>query len=330
MKTIVRIGCVSGSALATAAGALLLGNQACTTAEVNDAGGAGSSSGSSGAGSTSSSEAGGSSSSSSGGGASSSSGGSAGADGGADGSTPATICFPPTAPASGPTLLPPANARIQAVPADAGVDGGPFNVQWGTFTPFGAGTFFYPNDNGLPAGPGTDNLANDAGNACATLGSQNSYVAAYTLATNTWQLSGTVASYAGIGMYLSPCQDAHLFSGVKFTVSGDVGNEAAAGDAGTGGEMQFMVFQASNVLASDAGVGACTANCNPSIFTFPVTSADTEISVRWTDLTGGTPNDTVDSPGQITQLQWQYIWPCTATPTPFTTNVTIRNIQFLP
>ncbi len=342
MKPNLRIRYASLSALSAFAlgGVALMGNPACTTTEVNSDGG-GSSSG--GGGSSSGTTSSGSSSGGSGSGGNVDSGADAGL-----GVAPDLLCpsESPMAPASGPVLIPPANAMAVAatLPDGGNFDGGPFLVRWGNFQPFGAGTYFYPNNNGIP-GPGTDVIAQpDAGNYCTTLASQNSFVGAYSVADDAFHLSGTVATYSGVGIYLSPCLDAHAYSGIQFTVQGDVGDEGAqadsgsgsggdattAADAGTGGQMTFQITQATDLNADSGNMsGRCTTTCTPASITFSVTSSPTVIQVKWADLMSGSPYN-LTAPSQITGLQWQYNWPCAVSPTPFTTNVTISNIQFMP
>ena len=189
----------------------------------------------------------------------------------------------------------------------------------GSFSPFGAGTYWYPADtNGAPAAPGSiaDSIS-DASSACTTLGSQNTFAVTYSLPTNSWHLTGTIGTYSGVGIYLIPCFNGSSFSGVQFTVQGDVGDESAGGDAGdggpTGGLMSLVVAQASNNLVNTTGTAT------PQTFTF-----------HWSDLDGGTPISALDTPSQVVRIGWQYIWPCMTNPTPFHTDVTISNIHLVP
>jgi hypothetical protein len=299
----------------------------CTTQinNVSDAGGVSSSSSSSSGGGGSSSSGGSSS------GGSSSGGGSSGSSSGG----PIT-CPPPGATTivvdAGVALIPPSNSKPQG---DASP---PWNVQWGSFSPFGAGTYWYPADTtGAPAAPGSiADMISDASSSCTTLGSQNTFSAVYSLPTNSWHLTGTIGTYSGVGIYLVPCFDGSSFTGVEFTVQGDVGDEQVSdggdgGDGGTtGGLMQLVVAQASNNLMNTTGTaGACAANCNPASINFPVTSTPKTFTIPWTDLMDGTPTGTLDTPAQIVRIGWQYIWPCMINPTPFRTDVTISNIRLV-
>jgi hypothetical protein len=208
-------------------------------------------------------------------------------------------------------------------------------VQWGSFSPFGAGTYWYPADStGAPAAPGSiADVISDASSSCTTLGSQNTFSATYSLPTNSWHLTGTIATYSGVGIYTIPCFDGLSFSGVEFTVQGDVGDEQVndAGDGGTtGGLMQFIVAQASNNMVNTTGAaGTCASGCNPAAVNFAVSSTPQTFTFHWSDLTGGTPTPTLDTPTQIVRIGWQYVWPCTTNPTPFHTDVTISNIHLV-
>jgi hypothetical protein len=299
----------------------------CTT-EINNAPDGGGSSSSSSSSSSGGSGSGSGSSSSSGGSSSSSGGVDSGVDSG--GTITCVAPGPTTVPLDGGgALIPPTTAKAQG---DASP---PWNVQWGSFSPFGAGTYWYPADStGAPAAPGSiADVISDAASTCTTLGSQNTFAATYTLATNSFHMTGTIGTYSGIGMYLNPCFDGSSFTGVQFTVQGDVGDEQAsdAGDGGTtGGLLQFIVAQASNNMVNTGGTaGTCVSGCNPAFMNFPVTSTPQTITIRWTDLGGGTPTAMLDTPTQIARIGFQYVWPCEINPTPFHTDVTISEIHLV-
>lgn len=301
----------------------------CTTTAVNDndggGGGSSSSSSSSGSGGTSSSgtSSGSGSGSSSNGGSSGSGSGSGGSSSGGVDAGPVT-CYAPPSPDGGAAVL---TAGSTSLPLDGG---GPYNAYFGNYMGYGGGTYFYP-----AMGPGTDMPANqDAGVYCGTLASQNSFLATFMPSSNSWVMTGTIATYSGIGMWQYFCFNGAAYSGIQFTVSGDVGIPAGdAGDAGTSTEMQLQVTELANsaITNSDGTAGlkgsACASNCNPATASFPVTSTPTVIQIPWTALTGGTPNATIDNPGQIAKIQFQLPWLCTGG-VPYMTNVTITNISF--
>jgi len=234
------------------------------------------------------------------------------------------MCYAPASPDGGAAVL---TANATTLPADAG---GPYNAFFGSYMGYGGGTFFFP-----AMGPGTDMPSNpDAGVYCGTMASQNSFVATFNPTNNSWVLSGTVATYSGIGLWQYFCHNASAYSGIQFTVSGTLGISADdAGDAGTSTEMQVQVTQLSNSAVTNTNGSAglkgsmCTSNCNPAVAYFPVTSSPTVVQIPWSAFSGGTPNATIDDPGQIAQIQFQLPWLCMGG-APYTTNVTITNIAF--
>lgn len=206
-------------------------------------------------------------------------------------------------------------------------DGGPGSTaNFGTFgtstSVIAGGTYSFPN-----MGPGTDSIADpSAGSYCTTLGSQNSFVATATAGTGL-VLSGTVATYSGVGLYIYACVDASAYHGIEFTVSGDVGNE----DAGNGSpdQMTFSVSMPLDSAVSTGGPGSCTlgSSCAAPSYTFTVPAQPTAIQVPFGLLTGGVPIYALDS-SQITGMVWSLPWPCTTSPNVYTTQVTISDVAF--
>jgi hypothetical protein len=320
MKSILRSRYVPVSLFALSLGGGLVA-YGCTTTAVNgsDAGSPGSSSSSSGGGGSGSSSG----SSSSGSGSSSSGSGGSSSDGGLFDSGTAT-CFPPPAADGGATII---TAGATAFALDAG---GPYGGTFGNYKGYGGGTFYFPT------APGTDSPANpDAGVYCSTLASQSTFVTNFTPATNAFVLTGTVALYSGFGMWQYFCDNASAYRGIQFTASGDVGIPGEdAGDAGTATQMQIQVTELANTppLNADNSVnpgGTCPGDCAPAVAYFNVTSTPTPITILWSQFSGGSPNPTIDNPGQIHQIQFQLPWPCTGG-VPYMTNVTISNLAFVP
>ena len=321
MNRILRSSSVLASLACLTLGAGLAANGCTTTAVNGDDGGGGGSSGGSGSGSTSSGGGSGSGSGSSSSGAGSSSG--SGSSSGVVDAGPVT-CYAPPSPDGGASVL---TAGSTSLALDAG---GPYNAFFGNYLGYGGGTYFYP-----AMGPGTDMPSNpDGGAYCGTLASQNSFLATFMPSSNSWVLSGNVATYSGVGMWQYFCFDGSAYSGIQFTVSGDIGIPGEdAGDAGTDVQMQLQVTQLSNsaITNADGTMGLkgsmCAGTCNPATASFPVTSAPQVVKVPWTALAGGTPNPTIDNPGQIAKIQFQLPWLCMGG-VPYTTNVTITNIAF--
>ncbi len=233
----------------------------------------------------------------------------------------------------GASASPAACTAQPPAPGDAGVslitdfsmvngDGGPgSSVNFGSYsaTPglFGGGSYAYPT-----IGPGTDSPANPAaGNYCTTLGSQNSFVATATPGTGL-VLSGTVATFTGVGLFLYQCIDASAYHGIQFTISGDVGNEGL--DAGSPDQITFSLS-----MPSDSSQGTCTlgSSCGSPSYVVTVPAQPTTIQIPFQMLTGGAPLFALD-PSQISGVQWSLPWPCTQNPSVYTTQITITDVAF--
>ncbi|MGA7123929.1 MAG: hypothetical protein WBY94_27760 [Polyangiaceae bacterium] len=303
----------------------VLGASGCSTTAVNADSGASGGGSSGGTADSGGSGSGGAAADSGGSG----SGGAAADSGGGDSSSiidagSVTCVLPPQNPDGGPAVLT-QNATPLALDA-----GGAYLSNFGAYNGYGGGTFLFPT-----AGPGVDMLANpDAGIACTTLASQNSFIPAFSPSTNAWTLTGTVATYSGFGMWQYHCDNASAYKGIQFTVSGDLGVPGEdAGDAGTATQMQIQVTQLSNDMAVNANgtvnPGAtCASNCVPASYYFSVPSTPTVVKALWSEFSGGSPHPTIDNPGQIAQIQFQLPWPCTGG-VPYTTNVTIQDLAFI-
>jgi hypothetical protein len=137
------------------------------------------------------------------------------------------------------------------------------------------------------------------------------------VATGAWVFSGTVSTNSGTGVWLDKCVDASAYSGVQFTVQGN---------AGPTGQMLMDISQLSNWAISSGGscddVGGV---CAPAQTYFPVTATVQTIKLPWTSFTNGVPNDTIDKPGELKQLDF---WMDQNAPLPFTVNVTIDDLMF--
>ena len=174
--------------------------------------------------------------------------------------------------------------------------------------------------------PGVDSLANpQAGIYCTTLASQNSFVATATPGTGL-VLSGQVATYTGIGLYLSQCVDASAFQGIEFTISGNVGS--ATPDAGAPGELTFSVSTPVDSKVQDGVGNTCTlSGCGSPGYTFSVPAQPTTLRVTWEMLTGGSPVFVLN-PGKISGIQWSLPWPCTTNPVPYAAQIVLSDVSF--
>jgi hypothetical protein len=112
-------------------------------------------------------------------------------------------------------------------------------------------------------------------------------------------MMGSVMGYAGVVVYFDLCTDAARFTGVQFTVAGDLGGCA----------LELQVNTNSDKLIEPSGMkGTCAATCtNPHKNNIVVTgTAPQPIVVHWTDITGGTPVPFgATSNQELVALQWQ-------------------------
>ena len=125
---------------------------------------------------------------------------------------------------------------------------------------------------------------------------------AYVLEDEALHITGTVNDYAGLGMWFGPCVDASAYAGVTFTIGGTVGEM---------GEAVLQVQQSDNKAFEDTN-GSIRGDCdsdvntcayNEAVYSVPETAG--EVSVCFADMTGGSPNASVDN-SMLYALQFQF------------------------
>ena len=217
-------------------------------------------------------------------------GGMSGGQGGASGAGP-MVC-------SG---TPPASALITDF-SDAVV--GPSGIGFGTAPNLGGGTFSYAAP-GLTAPVLSLALTGSTGQALQVVASPG----LTTDPGNAW---------SGFGLGFNMCVDASAYTGVQFTITGDVGNCG----------LTFATqFSEDNSVTDDPNFGSCTAatGCFPPSSTQPIL-AGTNI-VDFSQMFGGSPATAVDAHA-LTGVQWQFNAPtdgvsvCSA-------SFTISNVTFV-
>jgi hypothetical protein len=136
----------------------------------------------------------------------------------------------------------------------------------------------------------------------------------------TWHITGTVATYAGAGLWVAPCNiDMSEYSGISFTISGNVGP--------TGSILVSVATAANNFASTDPLHPSCHPNevrCVPADPENPYTSCASNlvtvsdidettrtVSIPWEDFTGGIPEATVN-PAEVRGiglvLDWQFAY----------------------
>jgi hypothetical protein len=147
---------------------------------------------------------------------------------------------------------------------------------------------------------------------------------ALTVADGTMTAAGSVAEYAGFGLYVQNCADASSFDGVRFKISGNPPL----------GKMRFAVQTNKNEWATGVK-GSCLAadakkfiDCAHPSVEIEVTGAETTVEVTWDELLGGKPAASATTDGSdVIGLQW--ILPWTETATAYDVSVVIDDVEFI-
>lgn len=130
----------------------------------------------------------------------------------------------------------------------------------------------------------------------------------------------TMYPYAYVGLPFNACVDGHTYTGVKFTASGTLN---------AGCTIQFSVVDKEHNTVANGGT--CTAtSCYASSKIFTLPSTPTDVSVAFTDQTGGGADPTAAAvdPTEILNVQWQFNVPVGDAAGGCTGNVTIDNVTF--
>ena len=163
------------------------------------------------------------------------------------------------------------------------------------------------------------------------------------VAGGAWQLSGTVADYAGFNLYFDNCTrwDASAFKGISFTLSGTAANLAtpltfAATTVSDTTSAAWLISQG-DTQAKTGDVGTCTPasgngryyhpGCADPSKSITVPTTPTTISVLWSDFTGGQP-DASPKPEQITGIYWNLPWGGAGSAS-YAADFTIDNLKFI-
>ena len=122
-------------------------------------------------------------------------------------------------------------------------------------------------------------------------------------------------AFLGFGVPLFGCVDARAFSGVRFTITGDLGTCP----------LQFgLVTQDDN---STMFGGSCTGSVCLGPTSAVLTTGTTVLP--FTALSGGTPDPLVN-PSALNDIQWQLNVPTDGVTAPCNAHFTITNISFVP
>jgi hypothetical protein len=131
----------------------------------------------------------------------------------------------------------------------------------------------------------------------------------------------TDPSQAWVGFGFSfqgpPCLNAKSFSGVQFTLNGDLGTCG----------LQFSVVTSEDISTAYNPYGACAAEpCYPPM-SAPLSIGTT--TVRFAEMSGGMPMSMVDSTALV-GIQWTLNLPTDAAIPPCVASFTVSDVSFVP
>jgi len=131
--------------------------------------------------------------------------------------------------------------------------------------------------------------------------------------------SSVMYPYNGFVVYIDGpgCTDASAYSGVSFTISGDIGTCTLVFSFGYSEDL---------AASSDSARGSCSvSSCYPS--QFAITTSSTSVLFSATPTGAGQPVAAVDK-AKITGVQFQ-LAPASMATTSCTANITVGNIKFM-
>jgi hypothetical protein len=162
---------------------------------------------------------------------------------------------------------------------------------------------------------------------------------------NDWHIMINVANFSGFGLYfdnIGGCNmvDASAYAGITFTIWGDTAGNTITMGMGIVDDSITPSWLASVDGGASTTPGSCIPTSGNGMYYHPgcadptnvITLTGTQpapqtVSLTWADFTGGACKANVE-PNQILSLYWQMPW--TATATPYTVDLHIDNIAFIP
>jgi hypothetical protein len=128
------------------------------------------------------------------------------------------------------------------------------------------------------------------------------------MSAGAWNVSGSVAEYAGFQIAFVCGADAAAYQGISFKISGS---------AGPSGELTFVVAHGADTWRDPNGVEPTAAKCisanqydgtcTEASAVVPVTETVTTVSLSWEDIAGGKPQAN-PNPAEILALRWLFSW----------------------
>jgi alpha-L-fucosidase len=170
--------------------------------------------------------------------------------------------------------------------------------------------------------------------------SGSSYPLTSDVTQSNWHIGGTAGDYSGLGLYFDNCSrlDASKYKGISFTISGSIGstNQLTLGVSTLNDSIAPAWINTHGGTSSApgrcipiSGTGQYTEQgCSSPTKTVDVTATPTVVSVLWSDFAGGSPETSVATPSEITNISWTIPW--TGGGTPYPVDIVIDDLSFIP
>jgi hypothetical protein len=146
----------------------------------------------------------------------------------------------------------------------------------------------------------------DLSGVTQTYGSSGNQLTATITSGNALQLSSGFPnnSFVGLGLLFDACADVSTYAGLSFTLSGNLG-----------GATLYVQLRTAGNLPNDRTCGTCAYTSEDTKWTdcvsntknvTSVSGSPQSIEVHWSEFTGGKPNATSSSVGELLGVQIQF------------------------
>jgi hypothetical protein len=120
----------------------------------------------------------------------------------------------------------------------------------------------------------------------------------------------------GLGFGNPSCLDASAYTGVQFTITGDLGTC----------QLELSLTPSENNAVANGSVGVCSASACFGPFSGPVTAGTTV--VHFADMSGGMPLPTID-PTALNDISWNLTVPTDGVTAPCAASFTVSDVSFV-
>jgi hypothetical protein len=136
------------------------------------------------------------------------------------------------------------------------------------------------------------------------------YPLAQDFSGGSWHITGTVGTFSGFGLWISRCQaDLSAYRGMSFKISGNVGPTAGVtlcvGTPATNKPFGKAPCPPSTATCIDGTTESTKCKCATA--RIGIAAASPEVTVFWTDLRGGYPENS-PNPAMVSSIAWWLDW----------------------